>query len=205
MNLEQISYTGPEFDSDSRILNCLPQNLTSLLKQVNGFIQYDGGLHVRGVCKEPEWHSIEFAMNSSSAFHINYTDIANTDIPFAQDCVGDQFLLRKDMVFKLYSESGDIEDYGLDLFSFLDQAANNPVEFLGLHPLIQLHNEGNKLNFGELIHVYPPFCSNESKNGVSLRPLPSLEVLHYLADLSKTISGMSDGEKLKIIVKENES
>ena len=48
---------GPEFDKGSKIIDRLPDYLVSLLQQMNGFIQYDGGLQVRGVCKEPisEW------------------------------------------------------------------------------------------------------------------------------------------------------
>ena len=198
MNLEHITYTGSEFDESSKIIEKLPDNLVSLLKQINGFIQYGGGLHLRGVCNEPEWHSIENMMIGPFSLHNSYPAITDTDIPFAEDCVGDQFLLRNRNVIKLFSETGEVEEYGFGLATFLDNASENPVEFLGMEPLLQLQNEGGGLEPSELIHVYPPFCTKEAENGVSLRAVSSSEVLLYLADFSKQISGLGEGEQIEV-------
>jgi len=198
MNLEHITYTGPEFDESSNVIENLPDNLVSLLRQINGFVQYGGGLHLRGVCNEPEWHSIENMMNGPISLHNSYTAITDTDIPFAEDCVGDHFLLRNRNVIKLLSETGEVEEYGFGLATFLNNAAENPVEFLGMEPLLQLQNEGGELKPGELIHVYPPFCTKEAANGVSLKAVPSSEALLYLADFSKQISGLGEGEQFEV-------
>lgn len=202
MNLEQITYTGPEFDETSKIIEKLPDNLVSLLKQINGFIQYSGGFHLRGVCSEPQWHSIESMMNGPLSLHNSYPAITVTDIPFAEDCVGDQFLIRNRNVIKLISETGEVEEYGFGLATFLKSASENPIEFLGMEPLLQLQNEGGALEPGELIHVYPPFCTREAKNGVSLKALTSNEVLLYLADFSKQVSTLGEGEQFEIKVVE---
>ena len=45
MDLSNITYQGPEFQEDQKIELLLPYNLLSLLKQINGFIQFNGGLH----------------------------------------------------------------------------------------------------------------------------------------------------------------
>ncbi|MCG8010055.1 MAG: hypothetical protein N0C81_20725 [Candidatus Thiodiazotropha lotti] len=198
MNLEHITYTGPEFDESSKIIKALPDNLVSLLKQINGFVQFGGGLHLRGVCNEPEWHSIENMMNGPLSLHDAYPSIAVTDAPFAEDCVGDQFLLRNRSVIKLYSETGEVEEYGFGLTTFLNNVSENPVEFLGMEPLLQLQNEGGGLEPGELIHVYPPFCTKEAENGVSLKAVPSSEALLYLANFSKKISGLGEGEQFEV-------
>ena len=198
MNLEHITYTGTEFDESSKIIEKLPDNLVSLLKQINGFIQYGGGLHLRGVCNEPEWHSIENLMIGSLSLHNAYPAIKITDVPFAEDCVGDQFLLRNRNVIKLFSETGEIEEYGFGLATFFNNASENPVEFLGMEPLLQLQNEGGGLEPGELIHVYPPFCTKEAENGVSLKAVPSDEALLYLANLSKQISGLGEGKEFEV-------
>jgi hypothetical protein len=202
MNLEHITYTGPEFDETSNIIEILPDNLVSLLRQINGFVQYGGGLHLRGVCNEPEWHSIENMMIGPFSLHNSYPAITDTDIPFAEDCVGDQFLLRNRNVIKLFSETGEVEEYGFGLATFLNNASENTVEFLGMEPLLQLQNEGGELKPGELIHVYPPFCTKEAENGVSLKAVPSSEALLYLADFSKQISGLGEGEQFKVKIVE---
>ena len=198
MNLENITYAGPEFDERSKIIEKLPDNLISLLRQINGFIQYDGGLHLRGVCNEPEWHSIESLMNGTYSLHSSYPAITVTDVPFAEDCVGDQFLLRNRNVIKLFSETGEVEEYGFGLATFFNNASENPVEFLGMEPLLRLQNEGGGLAPGELIHVYPPFSAKEAENGVSLKAVPSSEALRFLADFSKQISGLGEGEQFEV-------
>ena len=200
MNLEHITYIGPELDEGSKIVEKLPENLISLLKQINGFVQYGGGLHVRGICKEPEWHSIESVIDGALSIHKAYPLIKENDIPFAEDCVGDQYLLRDRKVIKLFSETGEIEELGYGLASFFDKAAENPIEYLGMEPLLQLQKEGVELEPGQLINVYPPFCTKESKNGVSLKAIPSNEALRFLFDFSKKISSLSDGEKINVKV-----
>ena len=46
MELESVTFIGPTLD-DLDMLDRLPSNLSGLLRQINGFIQFHGGLHVR--------------------------------------------------------------------------------------------------------------------------------------------------------------
>src|SRR5437016_6339491 len=108
MKLENLNYTGPAID-DPEILAKLPKGLAELLQENNGFIQYHGGLHMRGACKAPDWHSLRDAWLGEHAFHRLYPDVKPDDIPFAEDCLGDQFLLRGGEVWHLYAETGEVE------------------------------------------------------------------------------------------------
>jgi len=72
--------------------------------------------------------------------------------------------------------------------------SENAPEFLSLEPLLQLQNEQRNLEPGQVIHVYPPFCSKEAADGVSLKPVSVSEALVYLSKLAFQISGTSDGE-----------
>jgi hypothetical protein len=200
MDFQNTSYVGPSFDDQSAIVDLLPPELIDLLKRTNGFIRYSGGLHVRGVCNSPEWHSLEAVIDGALALSKAYPAVEHTDIPFAQDCVGDQFVLRRNKVCKLFSETGEIENYDMDLSQFLEDAASNPVEFLGLEPLLGLEQDGGSLQPGQLIHVYPPFCTAESGNGVSLKPVPVEEALKYLSDLANQITNLGEGDQLEIKV-----
>lgn len=60
MELDGITFMGPPFEEGSPLLVTLPGNLVGRLRQINGFILFEGGLHVRGVCADPEWHSPPF-------------------------------------------------------------------------------------------------------------------------------------------------
>lgn len=202
MVLSNITYQGPEFQADHEIESLLPDNLLSLLKQINGFIQFGGGLHVRGLCIEPDWHSLRATLFGENAIHNLYPSVDKSDIPFAQDCVADQYILRDSIVYKLYAETGELESLDFGLGSFLSAASANPIEFLGLEPLLQLQNQGQHLEPGQVIHVYPPFCTKEAKNGVSLKPVSATDALTFLGDFSKQISSVGDGEKVEVRVSE---
>ena len=204
MKLTEVSYVGPALD-DTEILNRLPSALKGLLSQVNGFIQFRGGLHLRGACKAPAWHSLRDAWQGENAFHTLYPDVKAEDVPFAEDCMGDQFLLRDERVWKLSAETGEIESLDVSFGEFLEAAQGDPVEFLSLHPLLQLENEGGKLEPGQLLSAMPPFCLQESGDGVSLRAIPGEERRRFLAYLAAQIRDLPDGGQISFQVLEDDS
>ena len=57
MTLQGVTYQGPQLETPQKLEN-LPGDLIEVLWQVNGFVAYAGGLHVRGMTDEPEWHSL---------------------------------------------------------------------------------------------------------------------------------------------------
>jgi hypothetical protein len=180
-------YTGPEPD-DPEILERLPERLRG-----NGFIAHGGGLHVRGACREPAWHSLREAWLSGNAFHRHYPAVRPDDVPFAEDAVGDQWLLRDGEVMQLEAETGEVESFGLDLDAFFAAVEADPTETLGLHPLLQLQEEGGRLEPGQLINVYPPFCMKEAADGVDLRPVPAHERHAFLRSLAAQLRDLPEG------------
>ena len=114
-------------------------------------------------------------------------------MPFAEDCLGDQFLLRNSEVWHLAAETGELESLRIGLKEFFDAVASDPVEFLSLHPLMQFQDEGGILDPGQLLAAYPPFCTTESANGVVLRAIPTSERRQFLANLAAQLRGMPDG------------
>jgi hypothetical protein len=199
MELNHVTFSGPPSD-DAELWPKLPKELASLLRSINGFIQYGGGLHVRGVCSVPEWHSLRSAWLGERAFHRLYEGVTAADIPFAEDCVGDQFLLRNGEVLRLAAETGDVEPFAAGLVSFLEAASASPVEFLSLQPLLRLHHEGRALQPGQLIHVYPPFCTKEAAQGVSLRAVSARELIGVHAALAAQLP--RDGGQIEVRVVE---
>jgi hypothetical protein len=200
MELKEITFTGKPVD-DQDILRRLQPDLSALLERINGFILFGGGLHVRGACKIPLWHSLREVWYGSMAFHRSYAEVQEGDVPFAEDCVGDQFFLRDDKVVKLHAEYGQLESLDLGLEEFLDAAQRDPVEFLGMHPLIQFTRDGGTLEPGQLLLAYPPFCTVEAGSGVHLTAVPAQELLEFHADLSAQMSDLPHGGKIRVRVK----
>jgi hypothetical protein len=193
MEQSSPSYAGSEI-TDTEILDRVPEDYRRLLHQTNGFILFDGGLHVRGAVLAPEWHSLRTVWLGDSALHKLFPAIRETDVPFAQDCLGDQFVLRAGIVHKLDGEIGDVESLAMSLETFLSQARGNPIEFLSLQPLLQFMSEGGKLKPGQLLSVYPPFITKESADGVSLKAISMYDRLGFLADFAKQVTSISKRE-----------
>jgi hypothetical protein len=199
MELHQITYAGPPVD-DEALLARLPRNLADVLRQINGFIQFHGGLHVRGACLEPAWHSLRDAWAGASAFHRLYPNVRRRDVPFAEDCMGDQFLLRSGRVYKLAAETGVVEPLNVGLSGFFEAVAVDPVEYLALHPLVKFQHDGGRLESGQLLSVFPPFCSKESADGVSLNAISTEERRRFLAHLASQMRNLPEGAEFEFHV-----
>jgi hypothetical protein len=197
MKLDEITFVGPPID-DGQLLDKLPANLAGLLQQVNGFIQLHGGFHVRGACREPLWHSLRNAWVGSDAFHHLYPAVGPEDIPFAEDCMGDQFLLRDGRVLQLAAETGDLRALELGMAEFFTSVQNDPVGFLSLNPLVRFQQDGGALEPGQLLSAAPPFCFEQPAEGVNLRAVPADERRRFLAELAAQLRDVQDGDYVEI-------
>ena len=200
MELEQVTYQGPSID-DVPMLRRLPHALAALVGQIDGFIQFGGGLHVRGACKAPDWHSLRTVLEGPLALHSLYPAVLESDVPFAQDCVGDQFLLRGQSVLELSAETGELTHKADSFKSFLQNVQDDPIEYLSMAPLLEFSKSGGVLTPGRLLHAYPPYCM-ETETPVSLRDVPALELLRVHAELAKEIRDWPDGASIEISVTE---
>lgn len=201
MKLNQLNYSGPTID-DPEVMAMLPKSLAELLQQVNGFIQYHGGLHVRGACLEPAWHSLRDAWLGANAFHRLYANVKPDDVPFAEDCLGDQFLLRGSEVWQLYGETGEVESLEESFDEFMQNAEDDPGEHLGLHPLLQFQRDGGHLEPGQLLSAYPPFCTEEAEDGVTVSAVSTDERRRFLAEFAAKFRDLPDGGQVDISVTE---
>lgn len=185
MKIPGITWQGESID-DVEILRELPPGLVCLLSDVNGFILHEGALHVRGASLHPEWHSLRAVWRGPRALHTLYKGVRTTDIPFAQDQVGDQFLLRDGRVLRLFAETGEVEDLADGIEDFFRRLTSDIEGFLNV-------GLSRRMRPGQLLLAYPPFCFRESGAGASLGPVPAAEVILFHADLARQIRDVPDG------------
>ncbi len=200
MDICNITYRGPKID-DSDTLDKLPGDYRNLLFEINGFIQLNGGFHVRGACSSPNWHALSTVWSGELSLYKLFSKIEISDIPFGEDCLGDQYFIRNEVVCRLSGETGKIESLDTGLLSFIENIQKDPIEILGLQPLILFEKKGKKLIPGQLLNAYPPFCTKESRSGVSITAVPFDEQIKYLSQLSSFLGNIPDGEIFKITVK----
>jgi hypothetical protein len=202
MNLSGVTSRGPELDAKNPLLVEVPAGYANLLRQINGFVTFEGGFHLRGICDAPAWHSLHEAWRGSQALHRLFLAVRASDVPFGQDCLGDQFLLREGVVHKLSAEAGEVSSMELSLGEFLERMAADPFDFLQLQPLAQFHHEGGRLEPGQLLSVYPPFITKESADGVSIRAIPVDDRIAFLADVAREVASVLDGEQIRFVITE---
>lgn len=185
------------------LAEALPLDIFALLVDVNGFIAFHGALHVRGIVSEPSWHSLGSAWKGERALHLLFSAILPTDIPFAQDALGNQFVYRDDRVWRLESETGELHPLDLDVQDWLAALTTSPEDLLPVDVVAQFRAGGEELMPGYLLSVYPPLCAAESAAGISLRAIPAQETIEFLADFAANIAAFGDGSRIRIVIDKN--
>jgi hypothetical protein len=181
MEFKGVIYIEKKDIEDEDLFSQLPEELANFYENLNGIVAFQGGLQVRGCVHEPKWISLYEAWKGESALHKTYTELTPDDIPFAQDCMGDQYFLRDEMVWILQAETGEVYDLEVDFIDFIDEAIEEPVDFLSLHPLVQYLEDEGELQAGELLHSTPPFCEEVSEDfEYTMKPVPVEERLNWL-------------------------
>jgi hypothetical protein len=199
MDLEPLTYAGPPVD-DPEVLNRVPRELQEMLRRHNGWIGHGGGFHLRGACREPAWHSLREAWWGERALWRLFPAVGAVDVPFAEDFLGDQYLLREGQVLRLDAEIGSLGTLPYDLGSLVAAIERDPVATLRLEPLLEFRRLGGVLAPGQLLSVYPPFCTEESARGVSLRAIAAADLISSLADLARQLAAVPDGGRVRIVV-----
>lgn len=190
MQISNITWRGEEIE-DAEFLREIPAELAAILTQTNGFILHHGALHVRGACREPQWHSLQHAWRSTQAFHYSYMSLLADDIPFAQDQFGDQILLRGGKVIKLLAESDDIQPLSENIKAFFEEVEHDIETFLNV-------SLEKKLDPGKLWLASPPFVLQESATGAHLKPVDTMQVIRLHANIARQVREVSGGQRVVI-------
>jgi hypothetical protein len=195
--LKGILFTGGEL-TDLVTFAQLPVYLQTFLREQNGVVAYFGGLHIRGCVTEPTWHSLDAAWHGEEAFWRTYDEVMESDIPFGQDCVGNQFLLRGDAVLWLDTETGELADLEVDFKHFLFGVEKFPLDALSMEPLRAFQQGGGVLRPGQLLSVYPPFCmATNDQQASSTKAISAAERLAWLANFYRQIKDLPDGQSIR--------
>lgn len=197
MEFKGVTYTCSQIE-DTQLFDELPDCLQEFYQDLNGLVAFNGGLHIRGCVLEPTWHSLREAWIGENALHTKYESLNEDDIPFAQDCLGEQYILRGDLVFRLNAELDELEDLELFFEDFIEICIEDPVDFLELHPLLQFLNEEKTLKPGELLNVYPPFCLEHISEEYQLKAVPIDIQLNYLVSIANKTRDVLDFRDLII-------
>ncbi|KJY88371.1 hypothetical protein TW84_14725 [Vibrio neptunius] len=144
-------------------------------------ILYSGGLQIRSRNAQERLLNIDTFLDGELAFHNLYREVKASDYPIAQDCFGDQYLIRDNLVIKLDAETGEIDEFGCSWEQFLAWVEEAPVERLNIPNDLEL-------KVGQLLFAYPPFCTVEGQNA-TIKAIDGIELISFHADFAKQIDG----------------
>lgn len=202
LELPGATFVGPAMN-DMSLAEQVPLDLFAVLVDVNGFVVFEGAFHLRGICAGPEWHSLDEAWRGDRAIHRQFPAVERSDIPFAQDALGNQFLLRDESVWLLAAETAELRPLELDFQDLLRSFIERPDDLLPTDMIRQFESGGELLHPGQLLSVYPPLCAQESAAGVSLLAVPALERIAFLSEFAAQIAGSANGARIRIVVEKN--
>jgi hypothetical protein len=182
----------------------LPREVRELLGEVNGVVALGGALHVRGEDPAAPWHDVHEVWRGGHALAARYPSVRAGDVPFAESCLGDQFLWRDGSILQLVAETGELEDVAPSLGLFLERCVHDNSQIvLGQRYLDEFEDSKQRLEPGFGLSIYPPLVVEESAAGVSLRGIPSLQLIDSLSAFARQIASLSDGTRIQIRVKSN--
>ncbi|MEM1221806.1 MAG: hypothetical protein AAGH40_03520 [Verrucomicrobiota bacterium] len=190
MKLSNITWEAGS-STDIPMLNNLPKELHDLVADSGGFIVHHGAIHFRGCTEAPKWNSIREVYWGDGSLKMKYPQIDVDDIPFAHDQVGDFYLWRNEEIFHLDSETGDVSRFEHSFDLFIKGIEENIEEYLQI-------SLDRRLEPGRALHVYPPFCTAEASDGVSMRDVSVEELIEFHADFAKQIRDIPEGGKIPV-------
>jgi hypothetical protein len=199
LELPHLVYSGPPAD-DADMLVRVPPPLAAMLRERNGVVGFGGGLHVRGACREPAWHSLRHAWEGADALHQLFEEVRPGDLPLAEDAFGDQFLLREGKVLRLSGELGEMAPAADGLEEFFGRVLADPGRMLDYAPLLAFLAGGGELRPGQLLAAYPPFVLSAEGARRDIRAVDALERRRALADLARRLHGLPEGTEVRFEV-----
>jgi hypothetical protein len=190
-NFNNISYSGPEID-DFETFDLLPDYLKDFFLKKNGFIIRTGIFHIRGCVKEPKWHSLKEIWLGENKLSNLFQSINKNDIPIAQNCLGDQFFLRHNIIHLLKSEYDEVENLKIDFIQFIEEMNELAPEEIDVRKMQNIILEP-----GQLINSDPPLAL-KSPIGYSFKAIDAIEQIKNLSKLSRLLKKGIDKDLISL-------
>lgn len=176
---------------DARLADESLRPLAPILGSKNGFYAFESALQVYAV-DIPGDLSLE-RWNSPDLWRGRYSDVDEGWVFFGQDIFGEQFFLAGDVVGKFNPETGDVEQFAVNLEDWAKNILDDYEVTTG-HPLEhawQVAHGG--LRRGDRLVPKIPFVAGGQYSLGNLHACESLRSMYLRADLARQIRDLPDG------------
>jgi hypothetical protein len=117
-----ITYKGEPIN-DWITFNRLPGCVQDFLIEINGFTVRNNVYHIRGCVNSPDWHSLNEVWHGETKLSDLFNSVSPYDIPIAQDCTGNQFIIRQNRMYMLDVETDSLVLMKINFQEFIRQIA----------------------------------------------------------------------------------
>lgn len=173
--------------------------LSELLERCNGFMAFDGALHVFPA-GDTAW-SLELArLNAGDGWRHAYRHGCGGMVFFAANTFGELYALKDERVVRFDPETGDTNDFAPDLETWADEMLVSWQWETGHSVLRAWQDLHGPLPEGRRLMPTRLFIFGGTDALANLRDVPLLEGLAMRGDIEKQIGDLPDGSKVAIKV-----
>jgi len=177
------------------------KDLAELLEQRNGFLAFEGALHVFPLGPGAEGYEL-MAWNSQELWRFAYDDMASDHLFFAEDVFGEQFSIRADRIWRFNPETGDSEDVAASLEHWAQGILQNYEVETG-HKLAHAWQERHgPLPIRERLVPKIPFVAGGQFDVDNLSSVDAAEGMRYRGHIATQIRDLPNGAQIRLAVTE---
>ena len=194
------NFDGAKFEK-AVVEDNLKRSLSDLLMGRNGFLSFDSALRVFPCSEVPTATDI-ITWNEENCWRGRYNYPLEGMTFFAEDAFGCQFALFQGTVVSFDPETAATNF----IANSLDEWANLLLEdfpVLTGHPLVnewQLRNGPLQADY----HLVPkiPFVMGGDYSAANCYAMPSIQSMHYRANIANQIKNLKDGQKVRLVIQD---
>ena len=170
-----------------------------LLELANGAFLHGHALHLFGACAGPPWHSLS-AWNAPDGWRRGYGSDTDGLTFFAEDAFGDQFAYsgRGGEVVSFEAELGRIIPAAPTFVDWLEEMIERPRAVLPVDVMEAQEIEHKHHRPGTQLFAYPPLCTAESREDVTIGHVDAIEAMRFRGQLALQLRAMPPGSRVKI-------
>lgn len=203
-NIEKLlALAGSELGqptSPDEIPSTIPGDLAKLIATRNGFVAFEGALHVfhfahpdvPGEGDLTRW-------NAPETWRDAYADLVETnDVFFAEDVFGNQFCIRHGRIWCFDSETGEADFLADDMEAWAGEIVANFAVLTGQPLAHDWQVAHGSLALGQRLVPKIPFVLGGEFTVANLRAVESVKGMRFRGDIAQQLRDLPDGAPIEL-------
>lgn len=195
-----LGATGPRLPADlAERAGRHAADWSDLLSARNGWLAFDGALHLLPVGVPASGHSVE-AWNAPALWREAYGDLITDHVFFAEDLFGEQFCFHDNQICQFNPETADTEPIADTLSDWAAIILSDPEVLTGLPLAREWAKQHVPVTADQRLVPKMPFVLNGAYELDNLYASDPVPVMRFRGDLARQLKDVPDGTSIQIRV-----